>query len=172
MGDLRDRIRHDDNALTKLLDAIPGYKGYRDQEARRTADKLLRDHLVGLLDGVRGKLSRFQSELQSRGEFKPVTDLDRVSRRLTRARDRLDHAPYGYTGFLDSASIGTAELDRMYDYDLALKDVLAQIETAADKVTSGTQADFDAMLREMGDEIEEFSRMLDLRSETAADLAP
>jgi hypothetical protein len=172
MGDLRDRIRHDDNALTKLLSGIPGYKGYHEQELRRTADKLLRDHLVGLLDGVRGKLQRFQSELTSRGEFKPVTDLDRVGRSLTRARDRLDHAPYGYTGFLDAASIGTAELDRMYDYDLALKELLAQIEAAADKAIAAQQADFDAALREMGDEIEEFSRMLDLRSEVAGDLAP
>jgi hypothetical protein len=172
MGDLRDRIKHDDNALTKLLKVIPGYKGYREREERRTADKLLRTHLVGLVDGIRHKLSHFQSDLKARGEFKPVTDLDRVSRRLTRARDRLDHAPYGYAGFLDAASIGIPELDRLYDYDLALKDVLAQIEAAADKVTSGTQANFDAMLREMGDEIEEFSRMLDLRSETAADLAP
>lgn len=172
MGDLRDRIRHDDNALSKLLDAIPGYKGYREQELRRTADKLLRDHLVGLVDGIRRKLSRFQSELQSRGEFKPVMDLDRVSRRLTRARDRLDHAPYGYAGFLDAADVGVPELDRLYDYDLALKETLAQIEAAADKAIAATQADFDAVLREMGDEIEEFSRMLDLRSETAADLAP
>ena len=130
------------------------------------------DNLVSLLDGTRQKLSRFQSDLQARGEFKPVTDLDRVARRLTRARDRLDHAPYGYAGFLDAASIGNAELDRMYDYDLALKDSLAQIEAAADKVIAAEQADFDATLRALGDEIEEFSRMLDLRSEVAADLAP
>jgi hypothetical protein len=172
MGDPHDRIRHDENALTKLLDAIPGYKGYRDREQRRDADRLLRDHLVGLLDGIRGKLIGFQRELQSRGEFKPVTDLDRVSRRLVRARDRLDHAPYGYAGFLDAAQVNEAELDRMYDYDLSLKEVLAQIETAANTVTSGTQANFDEMLRLLGDEIEEFSRMLDQRSDVATDLAP
>jgi len=172
MGDLYDRIRHDGNALTKLLDLIPGYKGYREREDRRTADRLLRDHLVGLIDDIRQKLTGFQRDLQARGEFKPVTDLDRVGRRLVRARDRLDHAPYGYAGFLDAAQVNEAELARLYDYDLALKETLATIETAADAVTGGTQGDFDQMLRQLGDEIEEFSRMLDHRSEAATGLAP
>lgn len=172
MGDLHDRIRHDDDALKKLLDLIPGYKGYRAREERRDADRLLRNHLVGLLDGVRQKLKSFQRELHARGEFKPVTDLDRVARSLTRARDRLDHAPYGYAGFLDAAQVNEAELDRMYDFDLALKETLAQIETAVAAVTSGTQENFDETLRQLGDEIEEFSAMLDQRSEVATDLAP
>ncbi|MCE5237350.1 hypothetical protein LLH23_02540 [bacterium] len=172
MADLLDRIPHDANALKKLLDRIPGYKGYREREERRTADRLLRDHLVGLVDGIRQKLIGFQRELQSRGEFKPVTDLDRIGRRLTRARDRLDHAPYGYAGFLDAAQVNEAELGRMYDYDLSLKETLAQIEAAADAVTGGTQQNFDQMLRQLGDEIEEFSSMLDQRSEVAAELAP
>ena len=60
----------------------------------------------------------------------------------------------------------------MYDYDLSLKEALAQIEAAADAVTGGAQQDFDQMLRQLGDEIEEFSRMLDQRSEVAAELAP
>ncbi len=172
MADLLERIPHDANALKKLLDLIPGYKGYREREERRTADRLLRDHLVGLVDGIRQKLTRFQRDLQSRGEFKPVTDLDRIGRRLTRARDRLDHAPYGYAGFLDAAQVNEAELGRMYDYDLSLKEALAQIEAAADAVTGGTQQDFEQTLRQLGDEIEEFSRMLDQRSEVAAELAP
>lgn len=172
MGDLRDRIRHDDSALQKLLAVIPGYKGYREREVRRDADKLLREHLVGLIDGIRQKLTRLQREMSDRKEFKPVTDLDRIGRRLTRVRDRLEHAPYGYAGFLDAAQVNEAELDKLYDYDLALKQTLAQIETAADKVIAGTQDQFDEVLRELGDEIEELSRMLDVRSEAAADLAP
>jgi hypothetical protein len=172
MGDLRDRIRHDDNALQKLLGLIPGYKGYQERELRRTADKLLRDHLVELLDGVRQKLFRFQGELSSRGDFKPVTDLDRITRRLTRVRDRLEHAPYGYSGFLDSVQVNEAELDRMYDYDLALKEAVAEIEATAERAMAAEQEGFDEALRELGSEIDEFSRMLDLRSEVAADLAP
>lgn len=172
MGDLRDRIRHDENALQKLQGKIPGFKGYHEQEIRRSADKLLRDHLVTLLEQVRQRLFRFQGELSSRGEFKPVTDLDRLTRRIVRAKDRLDHAPYGYAGFLDAAKIGVEGLDRLYDYDLALRDIIAAMDEAATKVTSAPQGQFDETLRLLGEEVEELSRMIDLRSEVAADLTP
>ena len=172
MGDLRDRIRHDENALQKLADSIPGFKGYHEQEIRRSADKLLRDHLAGLLDQIRQRLFRFQGELRDRGEFKPVTDLDRLGRRLLRARDRVEHAPYGYVGFLDAAKIGPEQLDRLYDYDLALKENLAEIDSAAEAVTQAGVDHYDAAITAVGEAIDELSRMIDARSETAAELAP
>lgn len=172
MGDLRDRIRHDENALQKLMERIPGFKGYHEQELRRSADKLLRDHLATRLEQVRQRLFRFQGELSSRGEFKPVTDLDRLTRRLVRAKDRLEHAAYGYAGFLDAVKIGTEELDRLYDYDLALREAIAQIDEAAATVTEAAPGQFEQTLRSLGEEVEELSRMIDLRSEVAADLTP
>jgi len=172
MGDLRDRIRHDENAVQKLADSIPGFKGYHEQEIRRSADKLLRDHLAGLLDQIRQRLFRFQGELRDRGEFKPVTDLDRLSRRLVRARDRVEHAPYGYGGFLDAAKIGPEQLDRLYDYDLALKENLSQIDGAAESVTQAAPDQYETAIASLGEAIDELSRMIDARSETAAELAP
>lgn len=172
MGDLRDRIRHDENALQKLMDKIPGFKGYHEQEIRRSADKLLRDHLATMLEQVRQRLFRFQGELSSRGDFKPVTDLDRLTRRLVRTKDRLEHAPYGYAGFLDAAKIGVDSLDRLYDYDLALRDIIAKIDEAASTLTAAAKEQFEESLRLLDEEVEELSRMIDLRSEVAADLTP
>ena len=172
MGDLRDRIRHDENAVQKLADRIPGFKGYHEQEIRRSADKLLRDHLVRLLDQIRDRLFRFQGELKARGEFKPVTDLDRISRRLVRARDRVEHSSYGYAGFLDAIKIDTAALDRLYDYDLALEQNMATIDAAAQAVTAASPDQYDEAISAVSDALEEFSRMIDMRSEIAAELAP
>lgn len=172
MGDLRDRVRHDENALQKLMGSIPGFKGYQEQEVRRSADKLLRDHLVGQLDQIRGRLQRFQSDLRDRGEFKPVTDIDRLGRRLLRARDRVEHASYGYAGFFDAAKIGVEQLDRLYDYDLALKDNLAAIEAAIEALSEATAEQYGQALEALGDAIDELSRMIDSRGEVAADLTP
>lgn len=172
MGDLRDRVQHDENALQKLAKKIPGFEGYHQQEIRRSADKLLRDHLVGLLDQIRQRLFRFQGELKARGEFKPVTDLDRISRRLVRARDRVEHSSYGYAGFLDAVKIDVAALDRLYDYDLSLEQNMATIDAAVQALTTATPEQFDAALTTVSDALEEFSRMIDMRSEIAADLAP
>lgn len=172
MGDLRDRVRHDENAVQKLADKIPGFKGYHEQEIRRSADKLLRDHLAGLLDQIRQRLFRFQGELKSRGEFKPMTDLDRLGRRLVRARDRIEHASYGYAGFLDAAKIGPEQLDRLYDYDLALEENIAAIDQAARTFTNSASGDYDETIAALGVTIDELSRMIDDRSEIAAELAP
>lgn len=172
MGDLRDRIRHDENALQKLADKIPGFKGYHEQEIRRSADKLLRDHLAGQLDQIRQKLFRFQGQLRDQKLFKPVTDLDRLGRRMVRVRDRLEHAPYGYAGFLDAVKIGAEELNRLYDYDLALKENLAAIDTSVDGVVEAAPEAYDDALTALGAAIDELSRMIDARSEIAADLAP
>ncbi|MHB8996769.1 MAG: hypothetical protein ACYC63_16090 [Armatimonadota bacterium] len=172
MGDLRDRVRHDENAVQKLADKIPGFKGYHEQEIRRSADKLLRDHLAGLLDQIRQRLFRFQGELKSRGEFKPMTDLDRLGRRLVRARDRIEHASYGYAGFLDAAKIGPEQLDRLYDYDLALEENIAAIDQAAATFTSSASGDYDEAIAALGLTIDELSRMIDDRNEIAAELAP
>jgi hypothetical protein len=172
MGDLRDRVRHDENAVQKLADKIPGFKGYHEQEIRRSADKLLRDHLAGLLDQVRQRLFRFQGELKSRGEFKPMTDLDRLGRRLVRARDRIEHASYGYAGFLDAAKIGPEQLDRLYDYDLALEETIAGIDQAAEAFTTAASGGYDEAIQALGQTIDELSRMIDDRNEIAAELAP
>lgn len=171
MGDLRDRVRHDENALQKLADAIPGFAGYHQQEIRRSADKLLRDHLAGQLDQIRQRLFRFQGELRSRGEFKPVTDVDRLGRRLVRARDRVEHAPYGYAGFFDAAKVGVEQLDRLYDYDLAIKENLATIDAAVEAVTQAPLAQYDETLAKLGEAIDELSRMIDRhRGETLGEV--
>jgi len=45
-----DDARAGQNVLEKLMNAIPGFKGYRDKELRRDADKLLRESLAARLD--------------------------------------------------------------------------------------------------------------------------
>ena len=172
MDDLRERVKHDENAFQKLAERIPGFEGYHQQEIRRSADKLLREHLVRLLDQIRQRLQRFREELQARAEFKPVMDLDRLGRRLVRARDRIEHASYGYAGFLDAVKIEAAALDRLYDYDLALEQNMAGIDAAAQSLIAAEPGQYEAAIGALGDALEELSRMLDLRSETAAELAP
>ena len=40
MGDLRDRIQGDESPVERMLDWIPGFKGYREQTQRREADRV------------------------------------------------------------------------------------------------------------------------------------
>lgn len=172
MGDLRDRVGEGMAALERLVQRIPGFKGYQDRENRRDADKLLREHLVGLLNQTRHKLSRFQSQLSAEGQFKPVTDLNRVSRRLARIRDRIQHAGYGYAGIFDAVKIDEAALDRLYQYDLSLQEYLGKVdEAAAGMVSADAETRTDAIAA-LADVLDELDRMVDHRNEAAAQLAP
>lgn len=171
MGDLRDQIRHDENALQRLMDAIPGFREYRQQEIRRSADRILRDHLVGLLEKVRGQLTTFQRELAESKQLKLVTDVGRVTRSLVRVIDRIEHASYGYAGFLDALKIREAELDRMYDYDLALKEFISTLEEGVESLRTVPPEDHPESLRKLAALVDELGQLVDGRNEFAAELA-
>lgn len=172
MGDLRDRVRNDQTALETLMGAIPGFKGYQDKEDRRDADKLLRMHLVGLLNDANDHLLRFQAKLSAEGQFKPVTDLNRISRRLVHTRDRIEHASYGYAGFFDPLKIEAAELDRLYEFDASLRDYIANVDAAAAKMGEASAEERGAAIMALGEALDELDHMVDQRNEAAAQLAP
>ena len=46
-----DKITDEMSGFEKLLAKIPGYKGYKEKELRREADKMLRDHIACPGDG-------------------------------------------------------------------------------------------------------------------------
>jgi hypothetical protein len=49
---VKETIREQRNALERLIARIPGFRGYHDREARREADKLLREHGATRLERV------------------------------------------------------------------------------------------------------------------------
>jgi hypothetical protein len=171
MGDLRDRVRDEQGALETLMGAIPGFRGYQDKEDRRDADKLLRMHLVGLLNDARDHLSRFQAKLTAEGQFKPVTDLNRINRRLLRTRDRIEHASYGYAGFFDPIKVEAAALDRLYEFDRSLKEYIANVDAAAAKMSDADTEGRANAIAALGEAMDELDQMVDERNEAVAQLA-
>ena len=47
-----DKARAGQNVLEQIANAIPGFKGYREKELRRDADRLEREHLAIAARGV------------------------------------------------------------------------------------------------------------------------
>ena len=79
VGDLRERIK---GAFTKLEDMakdVPGYKGYKEKEVRREADKLLRLKLARDLQEQRRRLNRIEVGLANEGRLGALLLLDRSS---------------------------------------------------------------------------------------------
>jgi hypothetical protein len=169
MSDLKGRIEHDENSFQKLAAAIPGFKGYREQEIRRTADRLLRDHLVKLMDASRNKLQRQLREADI-SDLEMTAKIERAERRLTALRDRLDHASYGESGLFDAIKVQAEELDRMYDYDRSLMDNIGAIDGIVEQMADAD--DMPELLSNLQDELDSFDQMLDDRAEVIRDIVP
>ncbi|MGQ9681541.1 MAG: hypothetical protein ACUVX9_03280 [Anaerolineae bacterium] len=131
--DYRSTVEGAQSGLERLVGSIPGYKGYKERELRREADKLLRTHLAGRLDEQRGRLVGLMGELTEAGRLSEITDLEKAVLRLQRLIDRLRTAAYGYAGLFDAVKVEQRQLDALYQFDL---DLTVQVDQIAATVAA------------------------------------
>jgi len=156
----------------RLLDLLPGFKGYREREERRQADKQLRDHLVSLIDGERAKLQHTEADLSRAGKVAQVATLDRCLGQLTKWRDKLHYADYGYTGWLETPAFNEPELDKLYQYDLSLQDALTALSEKVAAVTAADDAGFEAAVAALDASVTDLGGKIEGRSDAIAGLPP
>jgi hypothetical protein len=131
MEDLRGTVSDARGSLEKLVGAIPGYRGYKEKEMRREADKLLRMHLSRRFEEQRTKLSNIENQLASEGRLQGLGLLERTMLQLQLLIDRLKVAEYGYAGLFDAVRVKEEQVDALYLYDNALT---TSVEELADKI--------------------------------------
>lgn len=157
MNDLRERVRAGQTgALESILNAVPGYGGYRDKQLRRDADRLLRDHIAGRLALQGTKLSELQRRLIDAGQLPLLDDLERVARRLQTLADEVRAAAGGYAGFFDAVKVREAELDRLYEFDQALLAEIPRLEEgiAALQMTLSSKVGTGEAIRDLGEGVD------------------
>ncbi len=114
-----------ESILSKIMNLIPGVKGYRAKEARRDTDRRLRGFIADQLDDLRGKAEELKAHLIDNAQLNLLAQLDRVTKKLLKTADSLRFASYGYRGFFDAHAIREEELNKIYQYDYQL---LQQVE--------------------------------------------
>ncbi|HEX8475762.1 MAG TPA: hypothetical protein VF666_17185 [Pyrinomonadaceae bacterium] len=160
---LMDDVR---NWLERLGERIPGYRGYAQREQRRDMDKIHREHLADRLRAVKTPLSNVIRDLSSTGRLMEVTPLDRVLKKLDRIENRVRFASYGYAGFFDATQIREAELDAIYQFDLALVEKTETLETRARQLQSGAgAAELKASVAEVEQAVDDLDSAFDKRYE-------
>jgi hypothetical protein len=132
MPDFQERIESRRRVLERLAGLIPGYNRYQQLEKRRDADKINREILFVELKGQQDALESLSLRLVNAKHPDTLGDLDRAVRKLRTAADRIKFADYGVSGFFDAMKTEEAELDRMYDFDLALGE---QTKAIASKIS-------------------------------------
>ena len=141
--DIKGKVTRGLGGLEKLVASIPGYKGYKEKEMRREADKLLRMHLARQFEEQRGRLSEVQAQLTEKRQLATVATLERAMMKLQLLIDRLKMASYGYAGWFDAVKVREEELDALYSFDNALADGVAQVAGAIDGLAAAATKDED-----------------------------
>jgi hypothetical protein len=141
VGDLRKRIEGAYNRLEEMAKDLPGYKGYKDKEVRRQADKLIRMKVARGFEEQRGRLNSIAMQLADAGRLRVLLTVDRSLMRLQFLIDRLKTASYGYAGLFDAIKVKEAELDALYEYDAALLDDVEKVRMLIDAVDAAEDDD-------------------------------
>ena len=162
------------NWLERLGERIPGYGGYVSKERRRDADKLHRDHLADRLRATKQPLNDVMRELSSGGRLFEVGPVDRVLKKIDQIENRVRFASYGYAGFFDAVKIQEPQLDRIYQFDLALVEKVEQLERLARELAqkSSTADGLKAAAAELEGAADDLNRTFDERYRAIENFRP
>lgn len=132
--DLYEEIKGDRGRIESFIGQVPGYKGYKEKEMRREADKILRDALGRRLKEQWRRLPDIQKQLLSGGQIEWLDDIESATIKLQTLIDRIETATYGYAGLFDAVRVKEEELDQLYNFDMALTEEVDQITGAIDQL--------------------------------------
>ena len=132
MEPILDKARAGQNALERLASAIPGFKGYRERELRRDADRQQREHLAGRLEANKKALNELADQATRGGALDVINDVEAARKRLDRVSARVRYAERGYSGFFDAVKVDETVLGRIYQFDLSLLEGVEAVRTATE----------------------------------------
>ncbi|MGC9359769.1 MAG: hypothetical protein ACP5G7_05245 [Anaerolineae bacterium] len=168
VGDLIERIEASRNKVEELISQVPGFKGYKQKETRREADKLLRSHVAREYEALLRRINALQRDLSDAGELRLVLQLDRATVKLQMLADRIKTASYGYAGVFDAIKVNEEILDALYTFDLAMMDGVARVSEALDAVaaagedSSALTAEVESLLALLDELNDTFSKRQDI----------
>jgi len=138
---LLDQVKNQMGGFEQLVAKIPGYKGYKEKELRREADRLLRDHIVNRMRTVKAQLDGLQQDLIGAGKFDLLTPTGSAATQIQTFIDRVRTASYGYSGLFDAVKIKEEDLDRVYEFDTAMLSYVDQIDSAIGEARAGVEGE-------------------------------
>ncbi len=168
MENLNDFVNSSEKSkFEKLLEKIPGIRGYKEKEARRDTDKLVREAIARRFEEQWNRIAGLQRDLLKGGDLIFVGDLESAAIKIRQFIDRVKTASYGYAGLLDAVKVDDAALQQLYDYDLYLFKLEDSVKSAVDVVESniGKKENIDTAIRDLVNIAQECVTAFNRRSE-------
>ena len=134
------KMKGDMGLFERIKLYIPGYKGYKEKNLRRDADRAVRAELSRAIQGSKMDLCEIQKGVLN--DFDMMMDVERIRTKVDRYDVDVKKAVNGYSGFHDSVKILEKDLDRVMEWDAKiLEDIHAlreATENILDAVDEGT----------------------------------
>lgn len=126
------------NIFEKIGSFIPGYKGYSEKEGRRDTDKSLRMEIAKHIDSLKNILNKIIRQQTEQKKIEHINDIDRIKRNLDLIANQIRFANYGECGFFDVAQVDAKDLDKLYLFDLELKEETDKLTDIINKLQDST----------------------------------
>jgi hypothetical protein len=157
-----EAARGERNLLERLIARIPGFGGFQERELRRDVDKLQREYLSEAVHRVKRRARDAARAYTDAGRIGVLDRFGRLEGRLDRLGESIRFADYGTSGLFAVEKIGEAELQGLYEHDLALLDDLDLLAAKVDELPPPGDGDpaaaLDAILGVVADVEAKWSR--------------
>jgi hypothetical protein len=144
MADIRERIEEDRGLLKKIQTYVPGFKGYRQREDIRDADRMLRAQIAQKMALLRRGLEECRGILAQSPGSKELGQIGGLISQFKKVEGQVAHAATGYSGIAADIAVKEDELDRLYEYDAGMLDhmvaISASIESLKDSLMAADEA--------------------------------
>jgi hypothetical protein len=140
MDNVLNKARAGQNSLEQLMNAIPGFSGYREKELRRDTDRIQREFLASRLESCKKALDGAAAAASRLGVLDAINDIETARKRLDKVTARIRYADRGYAGFFDAIKVKEDVLERVYQFDLDLVGGVDAVKGAADGAASDPHA--------------------------------
>ncbi len=174
MTDIRQKVEDDRGLLKKIQLVIPGFKGYREREDLRIADRLLREQLANRFAMAIRDLEISRDNLASNNDIQWLDKIGKLVNDTTAAQSKLRHAEQGYTGVSPDYRIEQAQLYRMYDWDLSLLYNIDNVKGGAEKLKAASSSNNDEEIEKgmiiVKEALNKFDELFSQRREAIAGL--
>ena len=140
MDPILDKARAAQNALERLMNSVPGFKGYRERDLRRDADRLQREHISARLEDGKKALDQVAAALTRGGDLDVINDVETARKRIDRVANRIRYAERGYSGFFDAVKVDETILAKVYAFDMGLVEDVDGIRAAASAASGASDA--------------------------------
>ena len=153
----------------RIAAALPGFRGYKEKELRRESDKLVRNNLYLKLTKDKDDVRVISQKIADKRYMDVLPDIDRLTAKMDRITEKVNHASYGYSGFYDIIKIKEENLDRMVTFDNQLLDevnaLTATIGDLKTQLLSNNFANLKDKIQAIADKIELLEDTFDKREQ-------